>query len=493
MSGKIGFEQLYCDIAPVAGRDELHLIQKGVRPLTWSQVSFSLGGNLYNPYGPGEIGLKLKGCLKPAAAGSQAGWIELETGPPGIPPVSDIFVAGPRPLPSSDITCICRHPVNSNLLLAAAQDSRVLFLESALNANLSIASQSVIPGPIVSMVASGTRVIALTGDSQPAILILVLDQTGHKVVDTISVGLTVGLVDLAEDDAEHVWGLSPVGVIYRMQICTGGVGQGARAVLTEQCRLRKNRVVSAGVRQMAFSILRAVRNHNYSLSKLLSGRGAFQALAYDGRFFWVARTGGRRSSSCLLSLHDVSGKLLQAFTIWPEAAVTGLGFSHHGLMVFDREHQLYHQAHITDVMRPVDGGPVAGNRHPGYLPAGTTATAGIHDLCLLYVGGEGSQRVHRYDTDKLRPLVGYVDATGQMEEAFMDGFLMLAQYSPLLNGRAFAADLKGSPSRQEDWVALFDEYFHSSANLTALDVCAAEMAHRLPREAARFRLKVVLA
>ncbi len=493
MSGKIGFEQLYCDIAPTAGRDELHLIKQGVRPLTWSQGAFSLGANLNNPHGPGEIGLGLRGQIRTQATVSPAGWIELETSLRGIPLVSDIFVAGSRPLPSPDITCICHHPVNPGLLLAATRDGRLLFLDSALSANLSITSQTMIPDPIVSMAASGTRVIALTGERQPAILIIVLDRTGHNVIDITKVNLTVGLVALAEDDAEHVWGLSPAGVICKIQICTGGVGQGARAVLTEQCRLRKKTVVSAGIQQMILSIYRAIRNRDYSLWRLFSGRGAFRALAYDGRSFWVVRTGGRRGSSYLLSLYDVSGNLLQAFTTWPEAAATGLGFSHHGLMMVDREHQLFHHAHITDSMLPVAGGPVAGGSHPGYLVAGTSATAGIHDLCLLYVGGEGSQRVHRYDTDKLRPLVGYDGATDQIEDAFMDGFLLLAQYSPLLNGRAFGTDLKGSPSRQEDWIALFDEYFHHSANLTALDACAGEMASRLPREAARFRLKVVLA
>ena len=493
MSGKIGLEQLYCDIAPTAGRDELHLIRKGIRPLTWSRGSFSLGGKLGNSPGPGEIGLELKGYLRPAATVSPAGWIELETSPPGIPPVSDIFVAGSRPLPSPDITCICRHPTHPDLLLAAAQDSRLLFLDSALTANLSIASQTVMPRPLVSMVSSGTRVIALTGGSQPAILILALDRTGHKVIDITRVGLTVGLVALAEDDAEHIWGLSPAGVIYKIQICMGGVGQAATAELTEQCHLRKKALVSPGTLQMALSIYRAIKNRNYSLWRLFSGRGAFRTLAYDGRFFWVVRARGRRGSSYLLSLYDVSGNLLQAFTTWPEAAVSDLGFSHHGLMMVDREHQLYHNAHITDSMRPVAGGPVAGGSHPGYLPAGTSVTAGIHDLCLLYVGGEGSQRVHRYDTDKLRPLVGYVSAAGQMQDTFMDGFLLLAQYSPLLNGRAFGTDLKGSPSRQEDWIALFDEYFHSSANLAALDACAGEIARQLYREAGRFKLKVVLA
>ena len=493
MSGKIGLEQLYCDIAPTAGRDELHLIQQGVRPLTWSQGAFSLGANLNNPHGPGEIGLELRGQIRTHATVSPAGWIELETSPLGIPLVSDIFVAGSRPLPSPDFTCICRHPVNPDLLLAADQDGRLLFLDSSLSSNLSITSQTMITGPIVSMAASGTRVIALTGESQPTILIIALDRNGHNVIDMTIVNLTVGLVALAEGDAEHLWGLSPAGVIYKIQLCTGEVEQGARAVLTEQCRLRKKTVVSAGIRQMVLSIYRAMRNRNYSLWRLLAGRGAFRTLAYDGRFFWVVRTGARRGSSYLLSLYDMSGKLRQTFTTWPEAAATALSFSHHGLMIMDRENQLYHHAHITDSMLPVAGGPVSGASHPGYLPAGTSATAGIHDLCLLYVGGEGSQRLHRYDSDQLRPLVGYVGATGQMEDSFMDGFLLMAQYSPLLNGRAFGTDLKGSPSRQEDWVALFDEYFHSTANLAALDACAGEMARLVPREAARFRLKVVLA
>ncbi|HRY11936.1 MAG TPA: DUF4855 domain-containing protein [Syntrophomonadaceae bacterium] len=493
MSRKTEFEQIYCDIAPTAGREELHRIQKGTPPLSWSQGAFSLGGSLDKPPDSSAIGLKLKGQLKTAKTVSPAGWIELETSPPGIPPVSDIFVAGSRPLPSPDITCICRHPMNPTLLLAAVKDSRLLFLDSALNANLSITSQTMLPGPIVSMAASGNRIIALSGDNQPAILILTFDRTGYKVIDISRVDLTVCLVALAEDDAEHVWGLNPAGVIYKIQICTAGVGQVARAVLTEQCRLRKKTLVSAGIRQIALSIYRAIRNHNYKLWGLFSGRGAFRSLAYDGRFLWVVRTGGQSDSSHLLSLYDMSGKLLQAFTIWPEAAVSGLGFSHQGLMLLDRAGLRYHHAHIIDSMRPVTGISVAGSSHPGYLPAGTNATAGIHDLCLLYVGGEGSQRVHRYDSDKLRPLVGYVGASGQMEDPFMDGFLLMAQYSPLLNGRAFATDLEGPPSRQEDWIALFDEYFHSSANLTALDTCAAEMARCMPRDAARYRLKVVLA
>ena len=73
----------------------------------------------------------------------------------------------------------------------------------------------------------------------------------------------------------------------------------------------------------------------------------------------------------------------------------------------------------------------------------------------------------------------------------MDGFLLVAQYSPLLNGRPFGVDLPGDPSRREDWEALFDEYFHPTANLTALEESAAEISRSLDVRAAP-PVKVVL-
>jgi hypothetical protein len=129
-------------------------------------------------------------------------------------------------------------------------------------------------------------------------------------------------------------------------------------------------------------------------------------------------------------------------------------------------------------------------RHPGFLEAGGAKSGGIHNLCLLYVGGEGSKANHRYDLAKLLPLVGYADARQQIRDRFMDGFLMLAQYSPLLNGRSFGLDLSGGASRQEDWVALFEEYFQPNANLAALENAAAAVQSALKINDCR--VKVVL-
>jgi hypothetical protein len=107
------------------------------------------------------------------------------------------------------------------------------------------------------------------------------------------------------------------------------------------------------------------------------------------------------------------------------------------------------------------------------------------------VGGEGSSTVHRYDNNKLMPLVGYSTPAGVVQDLFMDGFLLLAQYSPLLNGRSFGVDLEGNPSRREDWIALFDEYFHPEANLQALENCTQEITQKLYAGRSR-QVKVVL-
>jgi len=67
---------------------------------------------------------------------------------------------------------------------------------------------------------------------------------------------------------------------------------------------------------------------------------------------------------------------------------------------------------------------------------------------------------------------------------------MLAQYSPLLNGRSFGLDLSGGASCQEDWIALFEEYFHPEVNLAALENSAAEVGRCL--QIRNYRVKVVL-
>lgn len=498
MSRIVRLEDLYCDIAPVMGRNNLTKLEEGTSPVTWQQGGFSLGGKMMGAANPGEITVSVKGRLRPAAGHASNGWVELETSRQIDPVILDAFLVGTQPLPSSNITCICRHPSRSDLFLAATAEGDLLFLDANLPANLRIVAKAELPAPAISMVVFGTRIIALNAKPGQSLLILELDDSQLGVMPMNRIDLAVGLTALAEDDETCLWGLSEKGIIYKILIRGAGSPSSPADRLTadvmkEQCRLRRIILATAGISEMALSIYRAIKNGDYSLWKLFSGRGVFRSIAYDGRFFWVIRTTRRHRSSHMLMVYDTSGTLQRVFTTWPEASVSFLNSLHNGLLVLDHEHDRCHRYHTVDSMQPVTGGPLVSGSHPGYLPAGTSQTGGIHDLCLLYVGGEGNQRVHRYDGDKLKPLVGYISAQGGIRDAFMDGFLLLAQYSPLLNGRAFGTDLRGRPSRQEDWIALFDEYFHPHCNLQALDSCAAIVARQLQRGPAGFKLKIVLA
>ncbi len=498
MSRKVRLEDLYCDIAPVMGRNNLTKLEDGTSPVVWQQGGFSVGGKMMGAANQGEITVSVKGRLHPAAGHAASGWIELETSRQIHPAILDAFLAGTQPLPSSDITAICRHPSRPDLLLAATADGHLLFLEADPTADLRIVAKEDMLAPAVSMVVSGTRIIALTAKPGQSLLILALDDSplGIKAIDGID--LAIDLTALAEDEETSLWGLSGKGIIYKILIRgldspSSPAGRKTTAVLKEQCRLGRTLLATAGIGQIALSFYRGVKNGDYSLWKLFSNRGVFRSIAFDGRYFWVSRTPRGRRSSYMLLLYDSSGDLLRAFPTWPEASVSYLNSFHNGLLVLDHEHDRCHRYHTVDSMQSVTGGSLAGSSHPGYLPAGTRETGGIRDLCLLYVGGEGNQKVHRYDSDMLKPLVGYISAQGRVQDVFMDGFLLLAQYSPLLNGRTFGTDLRGRPSRQEDWTALFDEYFHPYSNLQALDSCAGIVARQLQRGTAGFQLKIVLA
>lgn len=498
LTEKIRIEQLYADIAPAEGRDSLAAWKQGLASLTWAQGGFSLAGRLAALLGPVHMTVAVQGRLVGAATADPRGWVELETAPSDQILVGDIFVVGSRPLPSAGITCLCRHPARPQVLVAATADGRLLFVDAELSANLSIIGQLALPVPAVSLVVSGNRLIALTALPDQELLVLELAETGLGVAAVTRIALPTSLVDLAEGDQDFLWGLRENGIIYRLRLIgtegTPAASEAPTAVcLEEHCRLRRQVVVSAGIQQIALSIYRALKSRIYSLWRLFASRGEFRSFAYDGRFFWAVRDRGRHRSASLLMLYDGAGRLQRAFSVWPEASVTSLNSFHSGLWVVDREHDRVHRCHMADTMQPVAGGPLVSGSHPGYLPAGTSRTANIHDLCLLYVGGVGSQRAHRYDVDQLKPLVGYLSPQGDVQDIFMDGFLMLAQYSPLLNGRTFSPDLRGQPSRQRDWSALFDEYFHPQCNLMALDGCAGDIARQLNLTVAGCKLKVVLA
>lgn len=113
--------------------------------------------------------------------------------------------------------------------------------------------------------------------------------------------------------------------------------------------------------------------------------------------------------------------------------------------------------------------------------------------CLLYVGGAGKEKLFRYRKEDLIPLVAYQDPQGNIRDFFFDGFVMLAQYSPLLNGKPLSADLpesKTAVAEIEDWEALFREYFAPNFNLRALEEATKETAAVLDQPA--YKVEVFL-
>lgn len=254
--------------------------------------------------------------------------------------------------------------------------------------------------------------------------------------------------------------------------------------------LGRSHVFSASLSGALKSIYRAVKARKSAWRKLCRRQGTYAGLAFDGRYFWGFRQSRREEQSSGLLLYNQQGQVMRAFTTWPEASISYLSYCHNRLLVLDLEKQQLHQYCLADTLQPIASLDTI-KSHPGYLPGGTAASGGIHDLCLLYVGAEAKNSVHLYNVDKLRPLVGYVDPQGVVQDHFMDGFLLLAQYSPLLNGRTFSDDLKGPPSQREDWLALFDQYFHPQGNLTALEACTAAMRAQMGASHAEV-IKVVL-
>jgi len=96
-------------------------------------------------------------------------------------------------------------------------------------------------------------------------------------------------------------------------------------------------------------------------------------------------------------------------------------------------------------------------------------------VCLLYLGGQGSNSIHRYNKQDLLPLVAYINQSGQIIDRFFTSFVFLAQYSPKLNGHSFAGDVAPNGpglTEEDDLQALFDEYFLHNYNLAALEDAA---------------------
>lgn len=481
---------IYSDITPCEGRAALAGFQDEAPPkqLTWTG-DCSVGGEIL--WGQsGERSIRLGGDIEDSGPSKPAaGWAEFELS--GLAPViEDLFLVATRPLPQNNITCICRHPFNRCYLAAATSDAHLLLLDAKPDANLKILASSKLDVSFSSLVCCGGRLLGLESTTGRCLHLIDVPTPGEKQPVFIQAGqiqLARTLTALAENDSASVWGLSAKGVVYLLKVpellinrqhslneSDGQVPSG---------RMHRRTLLTFRLTDQVRGIYRSIKAKKLPRLKPGIGPGRFAGLAFDGKNFWTFRRAGK------LLLYNRELSLLRSFASRPEVSVFSISYTHNYLLILDKEHQLLHIYYPADTLEPVVALAPKRGSHPGYLGAGTSASGRIHDLCLLYTGGEGSCRVHRYDVDKLLPLAAYKSAEGEIQDYFMDGFLLLAQYSPLLNGRCFAVDLSGPPSRREDWRALFDEYFHPRANLPALEDCAREIEQRLGK---RQPLRVVL-
>lgn len=471
---------LYSDIAPCEGRYALNGFYEQPPPkqLTW-MLDSSLGGRSRWEQ-PGERKIKIAGSIYDPAGNPAAGWAELELSE-RPPVIEDLILAASRPLPQDNITCVCRHPFDGAYLMAATAEACLLLLDAAPHANLTVLGRFGTEGAFSSLVCCGGRLLGLESPHGRCLHLIDVSnsESGRPAFKTVGkIALNRPLTALAENDAYSAWGFNANGTVYQIKI--GEIPTKSPAFLggrlVQYGRLHSGIPAAFRLTDRLRGLYRFVKAKKLPHLKPGTGKGRFAGLAFDGENFWTFRRSGK------LLLYNQEQSLLRSFASRPEMSISHLSYTHHYLLVLDREHQQLHYCHPADTLEPLAALSPARASHPGYLPAGTAASGGIHDLCLLYSGGEGSSRIHRYDAEKLLPLVGYSSVEGEIKDCFMDGFLLLAQYSPLLNGRSFAPDLSGPPSRREDWTALFDEYFHPRVNLSALEECARTVGRCLGRK-----------
>lgn len=467
------------DIAPRQGRHCLDKVMDS-GDVVWMGTDFSLFGDIHSVRSEKPCLMKVQGkLLAQDEAMPRPGWIELETFPGDEEPtVEDLYLVGTRPLPGEDIICICRHPSSAAYILAVSAAGELLWLDSHILANLKIICRQPLPRPLVALICCGTNLLGLQPVS-PSVCMLHLiaidgspSPSGHlQLIQTLEVPFD--LIALAEDDHSSAWGISAGGELYRLSLADKAWQE--RMEFAQKHGRLATRSWVASISNVVKELCQAARVRSFSWSQLRFKTGKCSGFAYDGRHFWSFS----RDSKQLLRLHEPNGTLIRTFRCHAAVSICSLSYCHNNLLILDRDHRRLHLYHLADTMQPTAAFQPATLCHPGYLPAGGPRTAGMHEMCMLYVGAEGSQNIHRYDRDKLLPLLGYLSPQGEIKDYFMDGFLMLAQYSPLLNGRSFALDLPGAPSRREDWLALVDEYFHPQANLVAMDQCLEELRLRL--------------
>lgn len=491
---KAFFDYFRSDIAPREGRQALNAWngRDKDRCLSWAGSGVSLDSRCSGSNTVKKCILRLRCSMSTEnPPGPEPGWMELELG--GRPPeILDLFLAGTRPLPQEDIKALCRHPDRPEYLVATTSDSRLLLVDARLQANLEVVHSLKLPAPLISLAVSGSNLLGLEINGRT---LNCFHQAGAGAPVPILIqrlNLPVCLKALAEMDSAFAWGLGVDGGIYQISLPPAAFAFQAVRPVKIQARI---------IGPVCGSLLQRLKRLLSKTRPGILGRGAsrrpfclrpepFTGLAYDGSRFWSFYPASGKNQTGWLVARDEKGGGLKAYPIHPMVSISSLSFSHGCLLVLDELHQQLHQYFFGDTMEAASPLKPSALYHQGFLSAGGSKTGGMHDLCLLYVGGESQAAVHRYEAGQLRALAGYVSTRGDIQDQFMDGFLMLAQYSPLLNGRSYGSDLEGPPSCREDWQALFAEYFHPRSNLAALEKCAREVRAQI---GPNISYKVVLA
>lgn len=150
--------------------------------------------------------------------------------------------------------------------------------------------------------------------------------------------------------------------------------------------------------------------------------------------------------------------------------------------VHTRASQLLDEVRILGVDGRAPQATTLAPDRPAYLEPGK-ATAGIHDLALLYNGHYDSGKGD-WTKDRIVPYLSYVDRNGKPVEPLFDGVLYLGLRSPSGN------DLGIGQGRLADWQWYLDKTFAANGDLTQLDEAAEYVAGSLNDP--RYRTKVVL-
>ena len=196
----------------------------------------------------------------------------------------------------------------------------------------------------------------------------------------------------------------------------------------------QGRKIRGSLKTVVKELYQATRARRVSLRRLHYRSGRCSGLAYDGKHFWSFSASGQKPS--ILRLHDQDGRLLRSYSCHAPVTVSYLNYMHHQLLVLDQEHQQLHLYYLGDSMEAVACLAPFNTSHPGYITAGGPQTAGMHEMCLCM----SALKAGTLYTVMIRInccLCWPISATRELFMTILWMAFMLAQYSPLLNGRSF--------------------------------------------------------